>query len=319
MRKPTAVFLVLFALSMSYALPAFSCDLCAIYRGTEAKLSKPGFNVGVFEQFTHFGTLQDNGEEVPDEVGQYMDSSITQFIVGYQINERGGLQVNVPYISRTFRRPEGFDIDKGTESGLGDLSLTGNLRLFEEVGLDTIFIWDAFGGVKFPTGDAGRLKEEFDETEVAGAPESGIHGHDLALGSGSYDVVIGASASYHWKRIFTTAAVQYAIRTRGAYGYRYADDLNWSVKPGGYLYLTDEATAGLQLALTGESKGKDRFQDESAADTGITSVFVGPELSFTWKEKLSVDLGADFPVARHNTSLQIVPDYKIRAALVWRM
>lgn len=41
---------------------AFACDLCAIYRSMEAKTSNPGFNIGVFEQFTHFGTLQLDGK-----------------------------------------------------------------------------------------------------------------------------------------------------------------------------------------------------------------------------------------------------------------
>src|SRR5205823_6450459 len=45
----------------------------------------------------------------------------------------------------------------------------------------------ALAGLKFPTGDSSRLKEEFHEVEIPGAPESGIHGHDLTLGTGSYD------------------------------------------------------------------------------------------------------------------------------------
>ena len=41
------------------------------------------------------------------------------------------------------------------------------------------------GGAKFPSVDSNRLKEEFHEIEIEGAPESGIHVHDLTLGTGS--------------------------------------------------------------------------------------------------------------------------------------
>jgi hypothetical protein len=41
------------------------------------------------------------------------------------------------------------------------------------------------GGAKFPSVDSSRLKEEFHEIEIEGTPESGIHGHDLTLGTGS--------------------------------------------------------------------------------------------------------------------------------------
>jgi hypothetical protein len=41
------------------------------------------------------------------------------------------------------------------------------------------------GGAKFPSVDSSRLKEEFHEIEIEGAPESGIREHDLTLGTGS--------------------------------------------------------------------------------------------------------------------------------------
>jgi hypothetical protein len=298
---------------------AVACDLCAIYRATEAKSSKPGIFVGVFEQYTHFGTLQDGGKEVENEAGQFLDSSITQFLLGYRFNDRFGVQVNVPYIHRSFKRPEGGAIDEGTVSGIGDVAVVGTARLYQRLREESTFLWYALGGVKFPTGDTDRLKEELAEEEpVPGEPESGIHGHDLALGSGSYDFIVGTDAYWRWKRLFATAAVHYSIRTEGDFDYRYANDLIYSVKPGVYLWLADEGTLGLQLAVTGETKGKDKVRGQEMADTGITSLFLGPEASLTWHENLSAELAADFPVALNNTALQIVPDYRIRGALSWR-
>ena len=110
-----------------------ACDLCGCYTpqleampGMES-MSSPswlaGWYAAVSEQFTHFGTLQFNGDEIDNPTGQYLDSSITQLVAGYDITSRFALQINLPLIYREFKRPEGFDIDRGTVAGLGDVSL----------------------------------------------------------------------------------------------------------------------------------------------------------------------------------------------------
>jgi len=318
-----ALFLMIF--SMMAAQPVLACDLCAIYRSMEAKSSNPGFNIGVFEQFTHFGTIQQDGKDIGNPAGQSLDSSITQFILGYQFNDKFGLQLNIPYISRSFKRPSYPDgatlvIDKGTESGLGDMSLIGHYRVYQHLAENTIFVCDLIGGIKFPTGSTSRIKEELSETETPeGMPASGVHGHDLALGSGSYDGIVGSALFGRWQRYFINSGLTYTFRNRGDFDYQFANDLNWYIKPGGYLWLSHEGTLGLQLAISGEDKGKDNMGGKGIADdTGMTSVFIGPEFSFTWKENLSAELGTEIPVANNNTSLQLVPDYRVKAALTWR-
>jgi hypothetical protein len=295
-----------------------ACDLCAVYSAAEAhgEIGR-GVYAGVAEQFTHFATLQEDGHKVPDEVGQRLDSSITQIFAGYNFNSRVGVQLNVPLISRSVRRPEGFAIDSGTESGLCDILLTSHLNAYRYEAMDWTFSWNLLGGIKLPTGDSGRIAEELDEVEVPGAPESGIHGHDLTLGSGSVDGLVGSSVYARWKRLFIGASVQYTIRTEGDYNYQFANDLTWSGGPGVLLALKDDYTISLQANCTGETKGKDTFDGEKAADTGITAVYLGPEIVATWKDKLSAELGLDLPVLINNTALQLVPDYRVRAALTW--
>ena len=73
--------------------------------------------------------MQIDGREVANPTDQHLDSSITQLVGGYSFNSRFAVQVNVPLIYRSFVRPEGFAIDRGTESGLGDISLLGKLVL----------------------------------------------------------------------------------------------------------------------------------------------------------------------------------------------
>jgi hypothetical protein len=301
------------------AASAPACDLCSIYNVNAAEGTRnQGFSVSLAEQFTHFGTLQEDGRRVSNPTHQYLDSSILQAVLDYTINDWATVQLSMPVIYREFQRPEGFAIDHGTESGLGDISLLANFTPVRIEHMHSTFNWSVFGGVKFPTGDSGRLKEELHETEVEGAPESGIHGHDLALGSGSYDGIAGTAVYARYQRAFFNASVQYAIRTRGDFHYRYANDLMWSGGPGAFLILSEEWTAALQFVVSGEDKGLDRLGGARAEDTGITSVYVGPQFTITWADKLSANVGVDVPVLLDNTSLQTVTDYRVRGAVTWR-
>ena len=296
-----------------------ACDLCAIYNVNAAEGTRNrGFSLTLAEQFTHFGTLQDEGNEVRNGTHQYLNSSVSQIVLGYTFNDWVNLQFNLPLIYREFQRPEGFAIDHGTESGIGDASLLANFTPLRLEHLHSTFNWNVFGGVKFPTGDSDRIKEEFHEIEVPGAPESGIHGHDLALGSGSYDGIVGTGFYARYRRVFMNGSMSYAIRTEGDFHYRYANDLTWNTGPGVFLILNEDWTAGLQFVVSGEDKGLDKFGHEKAEDTGITSVYVGPQFNFTWSDKLSASGGVDIPVLLDNTALQAVPDYRVRAAFTWR-
>lgn len=308
--------LVSAVLAAASAQPVLACDFCAIYSAMETSAGK-GFYGGVAEQFTHFGTMQNEGVEVPNEAGQFLDSSISQLFAGYNFCERFGVQFNAPLIYRSFKRPEGFVTDRGTESGIGDVSLIGKGTIYRHQTGNCTVLGNVFAGVKFPTGSADRIKEEFNEVEVPGAPESGIHGHDLTLGSGSFDGIIGGSVYARCRRAFFSAGVQYSIRSEGDFGYQFANDLTWSGGPGVLLVLKEKCSLSLQAKVSGETKGKDTFQGEKAEDTGITSVYLGPEITATWREKLNVEIGVDLPVSIDNTALQAVPDYRIHAALTW--
>ena len=294
-----------------------ACDCCPVYCPAGGRCGERGFFLGATEQFTHFGTLQLDGRKVDNEVGQWLDSSIAQAIVGYNFNEWAGVQLNVPFIHREFKRPEGFNIDRGHVSGLGDVSLTGHFQLFARATENFSFRWTALAAVKLPTGSSARLAEEAAEVEVQGAPESGIHGHDLALGSGSVDGLIGSGVAWRWRNWLVTANLQYNLRSEGDHDYQYANDLTWSVAPGVYVLRNERHTLALQFVVSGEDKGKDTFAGAAAADTAMTSVYVGPQVTWTWTEKLSVQAGADLPVLLDNSALQAVPDFRVRAAVTW--
>jgi hypothetical protein len=196
---------------------AMACDLCSVHAASEAQGgSGQGFYGGAAEQFTRFDTLQSSGRTVSND-GENLNSLTSQLFVGYNIHPRFGVQLNLPIIYREYHRQfasaaDGHVFSPAThsEGGLGDASLIGNLRAYEYLSEDLTFNWTVLGGIKFPTGASHHLNP--DETDFS----TGIGGHDLAMGSGSYDGLVGTGVFARWKRAFLTANMQYAIRSEGA-------------------------------------------------------------------------------------------------------
>ena len=290
---------------MTIVCPASACDLCAIYSAQEAQGAERGYFAGVAEQFTHFGTLLNDSKKEPAN-GEYIDSSVAQLFVGHNFNHRFGLQFNLPLIYRSY----GSATAHGSDFGIGDVSLTANVLVFQKSAMDWTFTSTALAGIKFPTGNAAWL----------GRPDfaTGIGGHDLALGSGSYDGLVGAGFFARWKKLFLDGQMQYAIRSEGRFQHQYANDWTWSGGPGVYLALQDRYTVTLEAQVSGESKGKDTFAGTPDPDSAETIVYVGPEIAVTWRDQFSTHLGADLPVSIENTGEQLMPDYRIHAAVTWR-
>ena len=85
------------------ATPAMACDLCSIYSAMQARGEvNKGFTLGVAEQFTHYGALQEDGHPVPNPLNQHLDSSISQLFAGSNFTDHFGVQVNVPLIYSSF-------------------------------------------------------------------------------------------------------------------------------------------------------------------------------------------------------------------------
>src|SRR5947207_1412121 len=136
------------------ATPAVACDLCSVYSAMQARGEvEKGLTLGVAGQFTHYGTLQEDGAKVPNVLDQRLDSLISQIFVGYNFTDRLGLQVNVPIIYRSFQRAnDAGEIERGNESGIGDVSLVANFLAYRKATKQRTFAWTLHGGVKFPTG-----------------------------------------------------------------------------------------------------------------------------------------------------------------------
>ena len=345
---PVLVVLLLAPVLLVRPAAVHACDICAVYTATELQESRTGLRLGLAQQLSRFTTLQFEGDEAPNPYRERMTSAITQMVAGYRLAPRLGLQATLPWIHRDYRRRHAGAIDNGNEHGLGDFSLLASWAALTHTDENSVARLTLIGGVKLPTGSSDRLAEEvpapLDPNDVRdklngqwgvrrhGAPVarpqahlgpgpaeySGIHGHDLSLGTGSIDPIFGVQGLWTWRRAVVSGNVQYVLRTRGSYGYEYADELTAGLNPGVFAVVAHDHSLSLHLASTLERKGKDNLDGQTLADTALTALYLGPGLHFTRGSALSLDFTADIPVLLDNSSLQIVPDFRLRAGFVWR-
>jgi hypothetical protein len=182
------------ALSLSLMIPlasaGWACALCAIYNANSAVSgSGKGFSFAVSEQFIPYRTVQFNGREVPPSIldQAFVDSSMTHLVPTWSFSKTFSVSLSLPVIHKEFKRFQrtatGNLTESGTESGLGDLSMIGRYRVFQASQGKAAISVSVLAGVKFPTGDAGRLEEEVDVTRALDAIY-GV-GHQHAVGGRS--------------------------------------------------------------------------------------------------------------------------------------
>ena len=296
-----------------------ACDFCTCELPDMGLGNHTGWHVSVSEQFTHFGTLQQDSRSIANPAGEYLDSSITQFIIGYDFAHALGVQLNVPLVYRSFQRWHNGALDKGSVSGVGDVSFLAHWAPIHIQRSDLLVTARFFAGLSLPTGDSSRVLEEAAEGgggEGEGEGEtlaSGIHGHDLTLGSGSVSGLFGVDARVQWKRLFLTAGLEGVVHTKGAHGYTFADEMNFHGALGAFLVDGESFNLALSAECTGSSKGEDVFQGTRAMDTASTLVYLGPQIAANWARRYHAEVGVQFPVLRENSGVQSVPDYRVSA------
>ncbi|MGE5562624.1 MAG: hypothetical protein ACM3ZV_04865 [Bacillota bacterium] len=154
-------------------------------------------------------------EQRPDaELEARADSGIDAHNTDYNLNASLGIaygvshhltiSAEVPYIRRARLREgvAGDGVERiGSVAGIGDMNLLVKYRLTEgaEAGFALI------GGIKLPTGSTGRRAPDGERLETEHQP-----------GSGSWDPIVGASASSRLGAVQVTASALYQFATSGA-------------------------------------------------------------------------------------------------------
>lgn len=310
-----------------------ACDLCAVYNADAANGgASSGFSISLAEQYIPYHTVQLNGETLPSSIldDAFLNSSTTHFVPSWNFSERLGLSLNLPYVHKEFslfqRTGTGIISESGAESGIGDLALISRFTAWQLTRTQGSVFINLLAGVKAPTGNADRVAAEVESTRaldlIYGTGHQhafgGVHQRDLALGSGSWDGVFGVTANSRWRRLLLNAQFQYYLRTHGEADYEFGDELMLSGGPGVFLAVRDTFSLSLQALATYDRMQPDTVLGRENRNSGMTAVYLGPQISLAVGMNLSAILGIDLPLAIDNQGIQNVPDWRLHGGITWR-
>lgn len=333
MKSRVRITATLVAILSLVAVPlAWSCDICSVYSRHHEDPAKSGFYTGMFVQSTQYDTLQLDGRDLSESTGESLESQHLQTVLGYRINERWRIQGNIPMTKRTFTRNHDGERKSGSVSGLGDTTVLADVQLLDQTEERTHDGWlvSLFGGVELPTGNSDELAEELEhhEAEAKRSPEHGterhlesasaIHGHELVLGSGSYDLLFGAAASYSRARFGLKTRLQYVKRTEGNFDYRFGDEVTFALEPSFDVLHSGDQALRLGLSVIGENKRQDRLRGESVEATDASLWYAGPTVGYSLTRRINAEFNLDFPVSTRGDGLQLFPDRRLRIAAIAR-
>lgn len=304
---------------------SFACDPCALYNASKLQGHSEGaITLSLSEQYSSYSkakNINDNSIKNGELVKGY---STTQFSGAYDVNENLGFQVNLPLIARSFDEIQNYRQNDESDAGLGDISLLGSYSVINQRTARWTNIIGINAGIKLPTGDSGTLEEltSIEEGEASNFKHHVIGasagGRALTLGTGSYDYILGGNILSRYDRYLLLADLQYTIRTEGDFNYEFADDLLWSVGPGYYFSLEHNYSLAGRISLSGESKGKDKLDNDLVKGSQISNLYVGPEVLLSFNQKIGLQAGVDFRVTDEDRDAQVVPDCRIRSAISYR-
>ncbi|MBX7143209.1 MAG: hypothetical protein K1X79_02040 [Oligoflexia bacterium] len=310
---------------------SIACDTCALSQ-VEAtqELGAGEFNISLAQQLTHADRLRMEGKYFASEHKEEIVSSTSTISVGAGLTDDLRLETKLPFLYRYYRQMGMDGVDPHSESGLGDISFLLRSRHHLWKGDDGRVCASLFAGIKLPTGDTDKLRQEEVPSEDMhinsimlrhGDEEhmlSAVHEHDIALGSGSIDFPIGASVRADWGRLGAGTEAQYTFRNRGDYGYRYGDDLQLSAWLGGTLNTDSATITRLGARLSYDHKNSDRRYGTEEESTASNVVYVGPEFELAHAGKLDLRAGVEFPIVEDAAGLQLVPSTRTRISLAYR-
>lgn len=323
-------------MALSSATPALADHLGASGFGSGGGMSV--FDAGTLDEghwaaglrLTYTRPEQRSDAELQTLAGQDIHAHNTDYnLVGaigvaYGITHHLTVSAELPYIRRDHLR-EGAAIgveELGNVSGIGDLNLLAKYRLSEGAGASFALI----AGMKLPTGSTDRRGADGERLETEHQP-----------GTGSWDPIIGASASLPMGPVTLTASGLYQFSTKGAQATQLGDRLQggialshrFGVSPSGHSethnhhhgdeldehHGTPHSSWDAFVELAGEWEGQQTIDGHTEAESGGKWVWVAPGLRFNAGSGWSASVAMAIPLYQRIRASHSDNRYRVTLAL----
>ncbi len=246
-----------------------------------------------YEYESASGARQADGQAAPNPSSEVVEFKTAYMSLRYGLTDRVNLMATVPWLSISSAKIQGEPYTR-SNVGIGDALVMGSARVLEspEVLIEA--------GLRLPTGST-------DNTDGLGTRINDI----LALGSGTLDPVVGASAfkgGVFGHHVDAFASVRYR-HTGGTnkWGYHFGDEVQYS------LGLSGQASDRVRITptLSGYRIGEDTWVGNTVPERG--AAFLNFSTEVAWRLSRDFSLGAFYqvPVRMRLTGAQMVAEHRL--------
>ncbi len=239
--------------------------------------------------------------------GRRLSEDIVSTKTVFGLNRDLTLALNVPYVNRRLHRSGRPTL---RSQGLGDITLSGKYRYYQDSGVSKTTEAAVLLGLELPT---GRTDRRDDGMRLA---------QPLQPGSGSLDTILGTAFTHIDDRFLINADLFWKINAK-ADNFRFGDTYRFDVGAQYRIYperyeRSDQLTVLLIAELNGSYAGRNRLHSVTQRDSGGFKVLASPGIQVILSETLLLEASLQLPIIQnlHGTALE--QEYGTIAGLRWR-
>jgi hypothetical protein len=309
--------------TLAAATPVLACDFCLISQGISPLETLSGSGFRITQRYALNDSVYRGTDEIDNPGAQ--ESFWTTDLSGFHSVEQVPgllLTANLP-VRRTeldghVHVHEDGEVevhdDRGSEVGIGDMSLLARYTFLTHHTLDSTLLLAGTIGVKLPTGDTDGRVDGGDEFMDA----------HTQLGTGSTDLLLGASANLARGRFGVAANVLSGITGEGEVGdvdHSFGNWLNYDLT-GRYRVWPGAVGAGsnsvfLSLGANGELRGRETEDGVELDDSGGHTVYIAPGVQVNFAQNWVFEFSYQHAVYHDLNSVQLGEDYKVFGSLTY--
>ena len=330
------------AVLLTLALPAASFAggfCCQVSTGDQSGFSKAGDkSLGVDYNYSLMDRVLSGGEEVSisklkadprfkrmvsgkgGSLPISMDMQRINLAGSYAVTDKLVMNVAVPWVINDMTMTSlmagswGADMKMNQVRGLGDVTLTGSYRVYQDKTdhpTSTVYLG---GGLKLPTG-----------TCSVNDNRKRVHAH-MQPGTGSWDPILLAS----WSKVlsssfFLQTDAKYQMATANGYGYSFGDTLNIGTDLKYNVASYMNSSLGLSYFHSGQSDDPDNAYNGKYSNrltdyvgyTGEDSLWISPGIQVMPFSGCSVNVKFQYPIMCSVPDFEQVTTYRITAGITY--